>query len=155
MPYKDPEYQAKYYLSHRELLKARANRYYHDHSKELYENHVEWRARNPEVLKAQSDTWNHKRIARKFNADGSHTESDIAAIYEAQDGLCYYCGDPLEVNFHRDHKQPLSRGGSDSPENLVCTCQHCNLSKGAQTESEFVLRQFAGSPCSTVNTVYA
>jgi hypothetical protein len=52
-------------------------------------------------------------------------------------GSVYYCQKPLEGCFHVDHKQPLSRGGSNWPHNLACTCAGCNLSKGALTEQEF------------------
>jgi HNH endonuclease len=44
----------------------------------------------------------------------------------------------LNGRFHVDHKQPLSKAGSEGPENLACTCATCNLSKGALTEQEFL-----------------
>jgi len=48
---------------------------------------------------------------------------------------CQYCGRgdlPLTV----DHVLPLSRGGDDTWENLVCACDGCNNRKGDRTPQE-------------------
>jgi 5-methylcytosine-specific restriction endonuclease McrA len=48
---------------------------------------------------------------------------------------CQFCGRsdlPLTV----DHVLPLSRGGEDSWENLVCACVDCNNRKGDRTPEE-------------------
>lgn len=61
-------------------------------------------------------------------------------------GVCFYCetkASRAEINkrgilvfydkqnrvYHIDHKSPLSEGGSNESENLVLSCQDCNLSK--------------------------
>lgn len=38
---------------------------------------------------------------------------------------------------HIDHVWPLSKGGSNGPENLVLACAECNLRKSAKTPMEF------------------
>ena len=38
-------------------------------------------------------------------------------------------GDPRRATV--DHIQPLSRGGSDHPDNLQAACRACNQAKGA------------------------
>ena len=48
---------------------------------------------------------------------------------------CQYCGRgdiPLTI----DHVVPLSRGGEDTWENLVCACVQCNNRKGDRTPEE-------------------
>lgn len=48
---------------------------------------------------------------------------------------CQYCGRadlPLTV----DHVIPVSRGGEDTWENLVCACVRCNNKKGDRTPEE-------------------
>lgn len=125
---------------------------------------AKWRAEHPEETKEKNRIAGRKfrqahpdlvrakclnEVAAKRNAIGSYSASDIALILDAQDYRCYYCDEVLDQSYHVDHKQPTSRGGSNWPENLAVTCPHCNLSKNAQTEAEFVLRQFAGSGCST------
>jgi 5-methylcytosine-specific restriction endonuclease McrA len=48
-----------------------------------------------------------------------------------RDGFrCVYCGaDASEKKLHIDHVMPKSLGGSDDIENLVASCDECNLGK--------------------------
>lgn len=78
-----------------------------------------------------------KRRAIERGGEGSYTRADVWGIYEEQEGCCYYCDGLLFGTFHVDHKQPVSRGGSNWPENLAVTCPTCNLRKQDKTEAEF------------------
>jgi len=77
-----------------------------------------------------------RRRARAMQADGSYTAKDIMALHEQQQGHCAYCNDLLTA-YDVDHKQPLSRGGSNWPPNLCLACPPCNTRKHDKTESEF------------------
>lgn len=49
---------------------------------------------------------------------------------------CVYCrtsAGPLQL----DHVIPRSRGGADTPDNLVACCKPCNTSKGPRTPQEW------------------
>lgn len=86
----------------------------------------------------------HNRRARIRNASGTHTASDIAAIRAAQTDRkghlrCWWCSAVI-TDYHVDHKIPLSRGGSNSADNLCLACPTCNLRKNAQTPAEFAGR---------------
>lgn len=97
----------------------------------------DWRKRHPERDKANI----HRRIARKHAADGNYTADDVRSLYELQEGRCVYCGMRIFMDIakdvHVDHVLPLSRGGSNSPDNLALTCSSCNHSKGARTIREW------------------
>lgn len=57
------------------------------------------------------------------------------ALVIARDGrACRYCGRVLgpRARLHVDHVLPVSRGGSDEPENLVVACERCNVRKGSR-----------------------
>jgi len=84
-----------------------------------------------------------KRRALEATSPGNHTASDVRRQYLAQLGECFYCSATLGERYHVDHRQPLSRGGSNRPENLACACASCNLRKHDKTEAEF-RRAFAG-----------
>ncbi|WP_431861427.1 HNH endonuclease [Azospirillum sp.] len=59
------------------------------------------------------------------------------AILIRDDYTCQYCGarsDKMEC----DHVVPVSRGGSNDPENLVAACYDCNRSKGSKLVSEWL-----------------
>ncbi|WP_339742610.1 HNH endonuclease [uncultured Rubinisphaera sp.] len=51
---------------------------------------------------------------------------------------CVYCGCKCtQKNGTMDHVQPVSKGGPDSPFNLVMCCHRCNQVKGARTVEEW------------------
>jgi uncharacterized protein YdaU (DUF1376 family) len=52
---------------------------------------------------------------------------------------CVYCG-AFSVPLQLDHVIPRSRGGVDTPDNLVACCKPCNTSKGAPTPDEWGAR---------------
>lgn len=73
-------------------------------------------------------------------------------LYEAQAGKCYYCGvfipksaeDGILLSrfWSIDHKNPISRGGTNEPSNLVGSCGHCNSNKSCLTDDEFIKTSF-------------
>lgn len=91
-----------------------------------------WRAANP----ASAAMYAHRRRARILAAGGTFTVADVERQFSDQQGRCFYCRETL-TKFHVDHKTPISRGGSNGPENIAIACPFCNLSKGARTEAEF------------------
>lgn len=56
-------------------------------------------------------------------------------------GRCWYCGRVLNVtgqqSNHIDHVLPVSKGGSNDPDNLVASCASCNTMKGDKTLAEY------------------
>ena len=56
---------------------------------------------------------------------------------------CVYCNKEITPtpgrsdSYEADHKQPFSRGGPTTDENLAPACRTCNRSKGAKTPEEF------------------
>jgi len=51
---------------------------------------------------------------------------------------CVYCGaHPPNVELEIDHFYPVSRGGSDHPDNRVTACFECNRGKSATSWDEF------------------
>lgn len=90
--------------------------------------------------KAKAAEGRDRRRARVAAASGQYTDQDVLDCMLQQGGRCFYCVKPLTSGFHVEHMTPLSRGGSNGPENIVCACPTCNLSKGTKTAAEFILR---------------
>lgn len=98
---------------------------------------------NPVSKKMRRKKGKAKYRARIANASGSHTTADILQLFEDQNQLCAYCGIRLFWNIkgdiHLDHIEPISRGGSNNPDNLCLACADCNHSKSNKTLAEWQL----------------
>jgi len=59
------------------------------------------------------------------------------ALFARDANLCLYCGNEYgRHSLTRDHVVPVSRGGRDVWENVVCACFHCNSRKGGRTPQQ-------------------
>jgi 5-methylcytosine-specific restriction endonuclease McrA len=63
-----------------------------------------------------------------------------AALFARDHHLCMYCGQHFhKTQLTRDHVLPLSKGGRDEWENVVCACLHCNVRKGSRTPQQALM----------------
>ena len=59
-------------------------------------------------------------------------------LVKKQKGRCMYCGRKVGRDlFDLDHKNPVSRGGTNRKSNFQLLCRTCNTRKGALTDREF------------------
>ena len=73
-----------------------------------------------------------KKSKRAWNGSKWCRPSTRLAIY-LRDGLaCAYCGATVEdgAQLTLDHVRPHSKGGDNSPHNLVTCCKRCNSARG-------------------------
>lgn len=141
-----------WYARHPEVLAAQRARHYRKNTEVILARNRLWQTLNRAVVRAGAAIWrqnNREQVAalrrayklRKQGATGSHTGDDIKLLFVKQNGRCAYCRDKLRAGFtHVDHHKPLSRGGSNGPENLQLTCRRCNLKKGPQDPIDFARR---------------
>jgi len=94
---------------------------------------AKWAFENPEKIRSKDRT----RDARIKGSDGSHTAYDVLKILDAQSWSCVYCDTSLRQSYHVDHIMPISKGGSNWPNNLQCLCPSCNMRKGAKHPDEW------------------
>lgn len=79
-----------------------------------------------------------RRRARKRNAGGSYTASQINELYAKQKGCCAWCKKPLSKSeIRRDHRQSLARGGDNTIHNIEILCHDCNSRKSAKDPIEW------------------
>lgn len=125
------------------VIKDRADRIKHLDKRK--QSHREWAKANPDIAKSNAKKSKSARRARMMNVEGSHSARDLQALYEDQDGQCAYCGIRLfwDVlgDIHADHIVPVSRGGTNNPDNLALACADCNLGKGNSTLPEWIARR--------------
>ena len=143
---------SEWFYDNRERARQAGKEQYQRNREERIQYSADWRKKNPERYKEHnSRKWadyspeqkekhlahTRNRRAKILQAEGTHTAKDIENIFNAQGGLCFYCGIILDT-YHVDHYYPVSKGGSNSKENLVVACPHCNWSKNDKLPDEFL-----------------
>jgi 5-methylcytosine-specific restriction endonuclease McrA len=118
--------------------------YYASNSNKVYEINRRWAAKNPEKVKEYSRRIFAKRKALKQeNGHVPYTEAEVLEIYGL---VCHVCnldinieaprvtsgGDGWELGLQLDHVIPLSKGGSDSIDNIKPIHVLCNMKKGGR-----------------------
>ena len=156
---RDREYQRKYRAEHADEVKAAQAEYfkcyYAMHAERLKQYQREYRVNNPDRVKRDPAYWrgyfernpgkmrqfNATRRARKANAPGKYSASELGAIRIAQTDkqgrlICWRCGKPINGVPHLDHWIPLDMGGRNDAGNLHYMHARCNTSKGAKHPTE-------------------
>jgi 5-methylcytosine-specific restriction endonuclease McrA len=70
---------------------------------------------------------------------------DIKYIY------CHYCGEAIySKHITKDHKIPVSKGGTDEASNIVPACRACNTDKGDSDYLEYITKRLKSGRLSMV-----
>jgi CRISPR/Cas system Type II protein with McrA/HNH and RuvC-like nuclease domain len=147
------------YLRNRDKVIARQREYDQRNQEKQSARMREWRQRNKEKVSEMNREWYQKNRDRQrpyqrewqrrwrdanreavrlkwrlrenlVRSTGSVSPQYIEQQYQHQGGRCYWCSKLVENDYHVDHVIPVSRGGTNTPGNLVITCPFCNRSKG-------------------------
>jgi 5-methylcytosine-specific restriction endonuclease McrA len=76
--------------------------------------------------------------AKRRAAEGSFKADDIQKHWEMQNGKCFYCLVDLDQTYEVDHFIPLSKGGTNLPDNIVLACKSCNRAKSSKDPHKFL-----------------
>jgi len=107
---------------------------------------VKWQSISDENLRKRYWGLVRDRYRRFLSGEITMSSSckEFRMLVEGAGTKCVYCCS--EENLEWDHIIPLSRGGPDTPDNLVRACANCNRSKGSKTPSEFYAGQWDQIP---------
>lgn len=143
-----PGHDAKRWQKHRGRESAKNKRQYLRHRAKRLVHQGEYNRLNWDKVSKYKAAWDRSnpakqvvyrniRRARKANAVGTHTESDIRRLFELQRGHCACCRKPL-LRYHVDHVIALASGGSNDFLNLQLLCPRCNQRKRAKDPVDFM-----------------
>lgn len=130
------------YTEKKAEINARKRAFYHNQKRRILNQQKDYRNRNRNAVRLRLRESRHRRRARELEVEGSHTKEDILLQYRSQHGKCWWCAKPVGNKYHVDHVRPITRGGSDNPENLVIACPFCNRSKKNKLPHEWDGRMF-------------
>ena len=147
-PERAKAYQSSYRTTHQADLRLWRQAYHARHRHRHLTEFAEYQLHNASRLQERQRKHyaanavrigiaNRQRRARRKNAPGTYTVQDVRLLLRSQKGACWWCGQAVGDKYHVDHRVPLSRGGTNFPENLCVTCPTCNLSKHDKLPSEW------------------
>ena len=112
----------KEYAKHRESYIQRVKNWIAGNSERHHEHVSAWMKRNPDKMQ----TYRENRRGRVASA-GEYTQAEWESLCEFYGHICLCCKEskPLTV----DHVVPLSKGGSNTIDNLQPLCASCNSRK--------------------------
>lgn len=135
----------RYEKNNKKKVAERAKRYYEKNKDKIKEYKREWLQKdyilNREKYRERSRVYNKEnreklnlklkkyRAQKKING-GSHTEKEWQGLLDNIGRMCARCGS-LD-NIEKDHIIPISKGGSNSIDNLQPLCRSCNARKNAK-----------------------
>lgn len=133
----NPEWVEKYRARMRENYhkKAKLNPgFANELFKERYKNDEEFRNHKRKYAvayakkhKYEKYIWNNNYRVRRRNAEGSFNIKDWIEILKKNDYSCVLCG--IKGMMTIDHIIPLSKEGTNYPENIQPLCRSCNCKK--------------------------
>jgi len=91
-----------------------------------------------------------KRVIQNRSLSGNNSEVYLRAmkmryrVLLRDDFTCQYCGRKPEdgINLCIDHIKPKSKGGLTNKENLITSCDACNIGKGDSYFGEAFVNSF-------------
>lgn len=121
------------YLKHRSKRLIFMRKYYISNKQSLNLKNKIYRTENKQYILLK----NRKR--RLLLKGCNIKQKDIDNLLIEHNFECYYCKDKVikGINLHLDHRTPLSKGGSHTINNIVPSCQKCNLQKGSKPFKDF------------------
>ena len=161
------EKAAKYRESKRELLACKQRAYYDKSGDIQRKASNNWKSKNKEHVSNYMSKWHksnrdnrleyhkqyskdnpesviersRKRRAIIYSLDEHFTEKQFIEKFNSMGNKCYYCDIELsEKIVTRDHYIPITKGGTDTIENIVPCCSSCNSRKYNTMPNEFILK---------------
>lgn len=143
------EYQRKYRLDnaknisfvkklHRIATAKQISEYgklYYKNNLEMVSNNVKrWQKNNPQLTKM----YGQNTRAKRKSAGGKLSKGLAEKLLILQKNRCACCSKQLNGKYHLDHIMPLSKGGSNSDDNIQLLLPLCNMRKGAKNPDEYM-----------------
>lgn len=112
----------------------------------IHIDNLRFKIRTVPICEDSNLTTNWKCTAKAGSANERYKEKtrekitgdEVAAQLIKQGFYCYYCGIDLDnETWQLDHETPVSKGGHNNKNNVVCACKDCNYAKNYLDANQF------------------
>ena len=121
--------RAAYYAQNKPYLQGLIRKNYFDNRAERLAKVVEYR--KTFLGRCVVRAGNANTRANLWGCIGTISAETVYGLYLSSKGICYLCNE-AKARWELDHFIPLSKGGSNTLDNLRICCPTCNRSKGAK-----------------------
>jgi 5-methylcytosine-specific restriction endonuclease McrA/uncharacterized protein (UPF0212 family) len=137
------KYQTLYRAENREKEAARSAAWYAANKERRNQLTAAWAAANPDARRIHK----HNRRARESQNGGALSKGITEKLFKLQQGKCACCGESLFTlpsgkvdgkKVHLDHIMPLSKGGTNTDQNMQLLTSTCNLEKHKKDPIDFM-----------------
>lgn len=118
---------AEYYAGHKEVKSASAKHWYNKNRVKRLIQTDAWRKAHKELVLSRA----HARRVKLRNGP-TYTVGEWAALLIETGNKCLCCG-KTGITLSIDHIVPVSKGGTNTIDNLQPLCIICNVKKGTKT----------------------
>jgi hypothetical protein len=129
------EYKKRWWQENKDRLSENARQRYLDNREYYLEKQRQYLQTPQGRMVDKAHKLNRK--AQKRGSQGSYTSEQLNEQFQRQKAKCYYCKSKLGKVWHADHIVPLSKGGSNTIDNIVVACETCNMRKSAKLLHEW------------------
>ncbi len=149
---RNPDYFKDYFQTHKEQSVVRCRKYKQTHPDQIreYRQRPEVLLKNSQYQKANIDKLrpghrerDRRRRALILGCVGSFTREEWDQKLAEFNFCCAYCSISIVDKPVAEHMIPLSRGGSNTIDNIVPSCWSCNAHKRTKTSDEYLLSRSA------------
>jgi 5-methylcytosine-specific restriction endonuclease McrA len=132
----------------RETLNAKCRQWNADNADSKRATNAKYRSANKglinerrKVKRLLDPSLERNKSAKRRAAKGILPKDIVKRLLVLQQWKCRCCGESLESGYHLDHIIPLSRGGTNSKENVQLLLPKCNQQKYTLTMEEFLIKR--------------
>lgn len=129
----EPEYRqslAQWRADNPEKVAAYKKAEYQNNKERYAENAKRWTKDNRAVVRQAKRRYKTKR--KQWELNGSFTQAEWNELLDTYGHICLSCRRD-DVDLTQDHVIPLSKGGSNTIDNIQPLCGPCNSSKHTKT----------------------
>ncbi len=122
------EYKKRWATDNNEIVAASKLHYYERRREDVIARSKKWAENNPEKVRQAKINNLRRRRAARHTSRGHFTVEEFKELCARYGNKCLACGD-TEAVLDADHVVPLTKGGSDSINNIQPLCGSCNRKK--------------------------